>query len=167
MVRLRTEADLPACEQLIRVVYDLDGYPGHWPRDLRAFLDGPTALAAWVAVSGDDVVGHVALQAESTAAVMNLATAVTGLPPDRLGVVARLFISPASRRQGVGSALLDTAEAYARSHHRHPILDVVTRFGAAITLYERRGWTRAGMVTHGIGDGVTLDEFVYVAAAGT
>jgi hypothetical protein len=46
-------------------------------------------------------VGHVALHPTRSPEVMALATAATGQAPEGLGVVARLFVSPAARRAGV------------------------------------------------------------------
>jgi GNAT superfamily N-acetyltransferase len=161
-IRPRLETDLPACEQLVRVVYELDGYPGHWPRDLRDFLAQPDAIAAWVALMNGEVVGHVALLPDSSDASMDLAMAATGLALERLGFVSRLFVSPEVRRHGVGRRLLEAAAPFARERGLHPVLDVVTRFQPAIDLYESSGWTRAGVVTARIPGGVTLEEFVYV-----
>ncbi|HUY65972.1 MAG TPA: GNAT family N-acetyltransferase [Acidimicrobiales bacterium] len=81
----------------------------------------------------------------------------------RFGVVARLFVSPRARGRGVGRTLLRTAEAHAVGLGLYPILDVVTRFQPAITLYEQCGWTRAGTVTLTLPDGSPIDEFVYFA----
>jgi GNAT superfamily N-acetyltransferase len=162
-IRRRAEADLPACKDLVRVVYELDGYPGHWPRDLRAFVAQPDAIAAWVALVDGEVVGHVALLPDSSDASMDLAMTATGRPVERLGFVSRLFVSPDARRNGVGRTLLGTAEAFARDLGLRPVLDVVTRFQNAIDLYESSGWTRVGAVIAQIPGGVTLEEFVYVA----
>ena len=50
----------------------------------------------------------------------------------------------------------------AHSRGLWPILDVVMYQQAAIALYEKCGWKRAGQVTSRYGDGVALDEFVYL-----
>ena len=163
IVRPRREADLHACEQLVRVVYELDGYPGHWPSDLRAFIAEPGAIASWVAVVADEIVGHVTLHPDSSEAAMSLAMSTTGLPSGSLGFVSRLCVTPAVRRAGIGRALLETAAEHARARGLRPILDVVTRFQATIELYETSGWTRAGKVVAHIPGDVTLEEFVYVA----
>jgi GNAT superfamily N-acetyltransferase len=167
LVRPRRAADLPACERLVRVVYELDGYPGHWPSDLPAFVAGPGAIGAWVAVAGDEIVGHVALRPDSSEAAMRLVLSTTGLGAGSFGFVSRLFVAPTARRSGIGRALLQTAAEHARGRGLLPVLDVVTRFGAAIELYETSGWTRAGKVVARIGGGVTLEEFVYVAPRAT
>jgi GNAT superfamily N-acetyltransferase len=163
IVRVRTDADLDKCEQLARVVHDLDGYPPYLPGDLRTFITSPDAIAAWVAEIGNEVVGHVALHPRTSAPVMALASEVTGHPAERFGVVARLLVSPGARREGAGRSLLLAAADCAVDRGLSPILDVATHFQAAITLYETCGWVRAGTVTVRFDDGAALDEFVYLA----
>jgi GNAT superfamily N-acetyltransferase len=163
LVRRRTDEDVAACEQLVRIVHKLDGYPGHWPSDLRDFVAQPDTLAAWVALVDGGIVGHVALLPDSSDASMALAMTATGLPLESLGFVSRLFVAPDARRHGVGRTLLEKAATFAHDLGRHPVLDVVTRFQNAIDLYESSRWARAGVVTAHIAGGVTLEEFVYVA----
>ena len=161
-VRIRADTDLLACEQLAEVVHANDGYPVYLPGDLRSFLVAPHALAAWVAVHGGEVVGHVALHTGSSRAVIDLAVEATGLPAPRLGVVARLLVSPGVRRAGIGRSLLGVAAGHAVQLGLRPILDVVDRHEAAIRLYENSGWTCAGRVTVSFGRGVPIDELVFL-----
>ena len=86
----------------------------------------------------------------------------TGLPDDRLAVIARLMVAPGVRRAGLGRALLEVAATEAATVGRTPILDVVIDHTAAIELYERCGWSRAGRVVARFEDGSSLDEFVYL-----
>jgi len=162
-VRTRTEADLNACVQLAVVVHRVDGYPPYLPGDLRSFVASPGVIEAWVAERNGEIVGHVALHGRSSDAVMALAAGVTGRPPDRIGVVARLFVAPAAREDGVGGLLLGTAASAAVELGLWPILDVAAQFDAAISLYEKCGWRCAGRVTVHFGDATSLDEVVYVA----
>jgi len=158
------DEDLDRCTQLAQEVQSVDGYPPYLQKgELGLFIDSSDALAVWVAESDGDLVGHVALHARSSDVVMDLASVVADRPPDRFGVVARLFVSPEARGRGVGRILLHTAEAHAVGLGLDPLLDVVTRFGAAIALYERCGWARAGTVRLILPDGSALDEFVYFA----
>lgn len=161
-VRARADTDLLACERLAEVVHANDGYPVYLPGDLRSFLVAPQALAAWVAVHGGEVVGHVALHNGSSRAVIDLAVEATGLPAPRLGVVARLLVSPRVRRAGIGRSLLDVAAGHAARLGLQPILDVVDLHEAAIRLYENNGWTCIGRVTVTFGRGVPIDELVYL-----
>jgi GNAT superfamily N-acetyltransferase len=166
-VRGRTEEDLDACVEMARAVHQLDGYPVYLPTDLRRFLASPDAYAAWVADGGGEVLGHVALHRRSTDAVMAKADEVLGLPATRIGVVARLLVAPTARRAGIGQALLDVATQEARSRGLSPVLDVGTELRGAIALYESCGWTRVGEVTSDIGDGLSVDEYVYLPPGGT
>ncbi|HEY7917772.1 MAG TPA: GNAT family N-acetyltransferase [Acidimicrobiales bacterium] len=164
IVRRRTKEDLGRCTQLAQEVQSVDGYPPYLQKgELAPFIRSSDAMAVWVAENDGDLIGHVALHARSSDAVMDLASAVADRPPDRFGVVARLFVSPEARGRGVGRILLHTAEAHALGLGLYPILDVVTRFRSAIALYEQCGWTRAGTVTLALPDGSALDEFVYFA----
>jgi GNAT superfamily N-acetyltransferase len=162
VIRERREEDVTACTRLAQLVHDLDGYPPYLSGELRDFMQSPDAIGAWVAEFDGDIVGHVALHARSSDAVMGLASAASGHPPGRFGVVARLLVSPAARQGGVGRALLRTATVHAVELGLYPVLDVVTRFLPAIALYESCGWIRAGVVTIPLPDGTSVDEFVYL-----
>lgn len=162
IVRARTEEDLDKCELLAQVVHEIDGYPPYLPGDLRTFI-ATGEIAAWVAETGGNIVGHVALNSGSSPAVMRLASEATGLAGKHFGVVARLLVSPSARREGVGGCLLHTAASHAVDRGLRPILDVATMFEGAVRLYEACGWDRAGMVTVRLGGDFTLDEYVYIA----
>jgi GNAT superfamily N-acetyltransferase len=161
LVRPRSDGDLDRCADLARVVQQRDGYPPHVPSELRRFIAPPDAIAAWVAESTAEIVGHASLHRTSSDEVMALASQVTGRPAEELGVVARLFVSPAARRSGVGLSLLSTATADAVARGLWPILDVGAHFAPAINLYEKCGWVRAGEVAVPF-RGQTLREFVYL-----
>jgi GNAT superfamily N-acetyltransferase len=68
----------------------------------------------------------------------------TGLPAGQLVSVARLFVTPPTRRCGVAQALLDTAEAAAAACGLRLALEVEDGGKAAISLYERSGWRHVG-----------------------
>ncbi len=146
-LRARREDDLDACERLAQAVHGVDGYPPRFADDLRLFVSAPDALGAWVVETDSGIVGHVALQPRSSRMVMALACDATGLPSDRFCVVARLLVSPAHRREGLGRALVARAAGAGRVRGLVPILDVAAHFDAAIRLYEKSGWTCAGRVT--------------------
>jgi GNAT superfamily N-acetyltransferase len=143
-------------------VHARDGYPPVLVSDFASFLVRRRAIGAWVAEDDGAVVGHVALHPDSSPQVMELAQQATECPTARLAVVARLLVSPACRRKGVGAALLSTATDHAHSLGRWPVLDVSTRFLPAIRLYEREGWWSAGAVAVTIDGHASFDEFVYV-----
>jgi GNAT superfamily N-acetyltransferase len=93
---------------------------------------------------------------------MELGRRATGLRDDGLAVIARLLVSPSSRRQGVGRALLQTAARRAGDLGLCPILDVAVTYQAANHLYEAEGWRRLGAVRFPMPDGHAVDEYVYL-----
>jgi ribosomal protein S18 acetylase RimI-like enzyme len=99
-------------------------------------------LGAWVAETNTAAIGHVALAPVGAGSSAALWKRLTGLPPVRLASISRLFVAPAARGAGAGSALLDAACADADMRGLHPVLDVVETNRDAIRLYERRGWQR-------------------------
>ncbi len=168
LIRPRVAADLEDCERLAQVVHDVDGYPPYLPDgDLGRFILSSDALAAWVAELDDEIVGHVVLNPRSSETVMARASEMTRLEATSLAVVARLLVSPKARRKGVGRSLVMTAADAATNIGRCPILDVATRFAAAIALYAASGWICAGEVRVTFRDGTTLDEYVFIGPAGS
>lgn len=162
LIRPRHDDDLPACAGLVREVHAANRYPRYLPADLAAFLTPPDPYGCWVTQQGGEVLGHIALVPRGLPATLEVAADALGLPPGRLAVVARLFVSPRARGQGAGRLLLDAATEAARARGLHPVLDVDTDLAAAIALYESRGWTRAGQVTATWPNGRTLTEYVYL-----
>ena len=164
-LRARRDDDLDECERLARAVHGADGYPPRCADDLRRFISAPGALGAWVAQSERGIVGHVALQPSGSPEVMARAAHATGRSPERLCVVARLFVSPSNRGQGLGNSLLAAAAEAGRARGLWPILDVAAHFATAIRLYESAGWTCAGRVSAAFPGEEPLDELVYVGPA--
>ena len=163
MIRERWPGDGAALEAMARRTHDLDGYPKYLPRDLRAFIVNADAIGAWVSVVDGELRGHVALRPKSAPEVMALAVSATGLSEDKIAVVARLLVSPSARRQGIGRALLEKATRVAAQLGRRAVLDVVEDHRAAVALYEKCGWTRAGRADWTLPDGLPLHELVYVS----
>ena len=147
LIRVRRDADLSVCADLVREVHSRDRYPRFLPADVTQFLNPPDQFGCWIADLDGEVGGHVALVARGLPATMEIAASALGSPADRLAVVARLFVAPRARGRGVGRLLLNAAIAEARSRHLHPVLDVDIELSAAIALYESAGWTRAGQLT--------------------
>ena len=123
----------------------------------------PDAIAAWVAVESDEVVGHVALRPGHTGAMTDLATEKTGIPMSRFGVVARL--RGLSARSPIGHRPIPFGSRGGSCYALglRPILDVVDSHVPAIRLYESLGWTCLGEITVTFGPGVPVDEFVFIA----
>ncbi len=96
---------------------------------------------AWVAGPGGEVAGHVALVRGLR---LDCLLRATGLPPEALGGITRLYVDPRFQRLGLARDLLDTAAGAAVDHGLLPVLDVVDDSAPAIALYERAGWHLVG-----------------------
>jgi ribosomal protein S18 acetylase RimI-like enzyme len=151
-IRNREEADVGKCVEALRTVYQASGYPTNWPADPARWLRPSRTLRAWVAATGDmPVAGHVILRQ----------------PPggERSAEVSRLFAVPAARRQGVASALLETAMRSAAANELDLFLDVTDHLRAAWALYQRAGFrlvstAQADWTTPG-GRPVTLHRYAW------
>jgi ribosomal protein S18 acetylase RimI-like enzyme len=164
VVRRRSKDDLDACESLARTVHAVDGYPAFIrDDDFARFVATPDALTALVCELDNRIVGHVALRPTTSPPAMALAASSLGVEPVQLGAIARLMVAPSARRLGIAQVLLETAADSARERGLVPILDVVTRHDAAVSLYETSGWRRLGTVDFALPDGTILEEFVYAA----
>lgn len=122
----RAEADLDPLVEVLRRVHGA-GYPTDWPTAPRDWITPAGLLGAWVAIDGDEVVGHVGVAVPA---------------PGRMAEVTRLFVDPEHRGEGVADALLATAEAAAPGTHVR--VDVTEDSPTAWRLYERRGWCMTG-----------------------
>ncbi len=166
LVRTRCHHDVDPLLKIAERVHAIDGYPPYLPDDdFRAFLLGHETLGAWVIEVAGEPVGQVALHPRTGAPAMALASEVLGVEVQRLGVVARLLVSPDHRRLGAARTLLEMAAGAAVERQLVPILDVATHFRVAIALYEHCGWIRAGEVEVWLPSGQALREYVYVAPA--
>jgi GNAT superfamily N-acetyltransferase len=145
-VRARRREDIAACVALMAEVHAADGYPLHWPADPRRWLAPEGLLAAWVAEDEHALTGHVALCGAAGDPAAPLWSAATGLPPERLAAVARLFVAPGVRGRGLGAALLAAACAEAGGRGLRPALEVLDHDRGATALYERAGWRRVASV---------------------
>ena len=140
-IRIREAADLAACVAVLRRVYEASGYPSRWPDDPGGWLTPRGLVAAWVAEHDGLIAGHVALV---RGVRLECLLRATGLTPGELGGIARLYVDPAVRRQGLARALLEAATDSALAHGLQPVLDVVAEGRPAIALYERAGWQLVG-----------------------
>jgi GNAT superfamily N-acetyltransferase len=131
---------------VLAAVHAADGYPLLWPKDPPAWLTPVNLLNAWVAEDGAGVMGHVALCSAVGDAAAPLWSAASSLPPERLGVVAKLFVAPSARGRGVGATLLAHVCAEARIQRLGPVLEVLAHDQSAIALYERTGWRHVASV---------------------
>jgi GNAT superfamily N-acetyltransferase len=143
-IRVREQEDITGCVAVLRQVHQVSGYPSAWPADPGGWLTPGGLVAAWVAETDGLTAGHVAL----VRGVRNeCLLRATGRDPGELGGIARLFVGPSARRQGLAHGLLETATGYAKERGLQPVLDVVADSHAAIALYERSGWKLVGTQT--------------------
>jgi GNAT superfamily N-acetyltransferase len=132
-VRPREPTDLDKCVELLREVHAADGYPLRWPADPRRWLSPAGLRVAFVAeLDHSLLVGHAILVDEPHVPAEGRST--------RAAEISRLYVSPAIRRGGVGSALLDKVVAEGLRLKRRLWLQVVEGRGDAEHLYEARGW---------------------------
>lgn len=123
-------------------VHEADGYPTNWPADPVGWLSEPSLLAAWVAESDEQIMGHIGLcRGEAGDAAPDLWSKRAGLGAEMAAVVSRLFVAPTARGSGTGALLVAQAVREARARGLHPVLDVVASDTAAVALYERLGWS--------------------------
>jgi GNAT superfamily N-acetyltransferase len=143
-IRPRDAKDLKGCVAILRRVHEISGYPSGWPDDPEGWLTPVGQVAAWVAEDEGLLAGHVALvQGVRTECLLR----ATGRDATELGGIARLFVNPGSRRNGLARQLLAAAVGDARARGLQPVLDVVDDSEPAIALYERSGWILAGTQT--------------------
>lgn len=146
-IRARREGDVLPLVAVAEAVRGVDRWPPHRVGPTSDFIAPPGPVAAFVAVDGLTVVGHVALHERSAKRVMDVAAGALGVEPSSLAVVSRLFVAPDQRGRGVGMRLTEAAADASLEDGRHPILDVWAELEPAIGLYERAGWRRLGEVT--------------------
>ena len=162
-IREKSAGDVAGCLALVRAVHERDDYPRHLPDDAHGFLFPTYETDAWVAEHDGVVVGHVALHDAAVDPTLPAAQRATGLPSDRLAVLARLLVSPQHRGAGLGRELLQTATARARGRGQRAVLDVVQDAAAPVRLYEAQGWQRLEPLSLPIPGGASLDLWVYLA----
>ncbi len=148
LIRRRTEDDLPALVDGLRLAAAADGYPSVWPGDPAGWLRGDDLIGAWVAERDGTPVGQVVLRRTDGSAdpPVRMWCDATGGAATECAVVNRLFVIPSAQRGGAGAALMAAACAAAAGQGLHAVLDVVDTNRAAVRLYERLGWLRLGSV---------------------
>jgi GNAT superfamily N-acetyltransferase len=141
-----TEQDIDQLQQILIDTVAADGSVGFMhpvsPQKARQFWQGVAQSVAaqersiFLArqVGGEDILGTV-----------QLITAVPENQPHR-GDIAKMLVHPAARRQGIGQALMQAAQAHAQALGKTLlVLDTVTG-DSGYRLYQRCGWQLAGQV---------------------
>ncbi|KAI1403111.1 acyl-CoA N-acyltransferase [Hypoxylon fuscum] len=150
-VRARTDGDIAACLEVLKAVYETNGYPVEGVGDPGLFFSKDDV--AWVAEIDGIVVGHVAFAKASTE---NVAVAIWWQqhPEDtHVAVLGRLFVHPHSRKGGTASRLVATAVEEARRRRQRLVLFSLIKDRCAISLYGKLGWQHFGSAIFKWGEG--------------
>lgn len=105
------------------------------------------AVAFWQGETGADD-GRAILVAEDEAGIFGVVQVIPAWPPNQphRADISKMLVHRRGRRRGAAEALLTAAEEVALAMNRTIlVLDTVTG-GAAERLYEKRGWTRVGVI---------------------
>ena len=168
-IRNREATDLDGCVQALTAVYQGGSYPTNWPADPARWLSPPDTIRAWVAETA--ATGEKAASEQPPIAGHVLLTQPPARPPDEnpatgnAAEIGRLFVVPATRRQGIAAALLGETMRWARANDRDLVLYVTDHLQAARALYQRLGFrlaatTRADWTTPD-GQPVTLLRYAW------
>lgn len=128
-IRTREPADLDSCVAALASVHKFGGYPTNWPADPARWLAPPGTIHGWVAAIGGSIAGHVILRQPGFRTFGQSAAELS-----------RLFVTPATRRTGVASALVHAAMRWAAARDLDLELEVTAHLQAARALYERSGF---------------------------
>lgn len=167
-IRARRPDDLATCVAILRLVHERDDYPVRWPADPAGWLARDDELAAWVAQRDGQVVGHAVLRPASGTDAAEPVAEATGVPVDRIALLARLFVAADARRGGVAGRLIEVVLAEARRRDLLLALDVVGDHNGAVALYERLGWRRVATINASwmpVVDGEGTPLHCYIAPA--
>jgi len=136
--------DIPALAAILQDVVANGASVGFmaWntPADYRAY---------WAGVAEEVAAGRVLLLAarQAGAIVGTAQLHLIGKPnqPHR-AEIAKVLVHSAARRQGIGAALVQKAEALARLHGRNLLVLDTDEASPARRLYARLGWTEVGTI---------------------
>ncbi len=154
----------------VRIFHQTYG-EGTAPQDLQAHCEaafaepvlsaelGDPAIATWLAVAGDDVVGFVQVaRNEPRPACVAAADAAALL---------RLYVDPAWHGRGLAAALMARALASARAFGSgHLWLSVWERNPRAIAYYRKTGWVEVGEAAFVVGSDRQHDRIFLLALDG-
>jgi GNAT superfamily N-acetyltransferase len=140
---------MPEARQAASALADVlvDCVAGGASVSFMAGLTHEAAAAFWLGeAEADD--GRAILVAEDEAGILGVVQVIPAWPPNQphRADIAKLLVHRRARGRGAAQALMEAAEAAAREMNRTLlVLDTVTG-GAAERLYEKRGWTRVGVI---------------------
>jgi len=135
MVRAATAADATDTARVWRAAW-LDGHRGHVPATLLAVRD-PQYFA-----------DRAAALTESTLLASDAGGRIVGVAILTADELVQLAVDSIARRQGVGAALLQAAEARIAANHGQAWLAVVPGNIRARDFYAQHGWRDTGEMTY-------------------
>lgn len=145
IVRAATPADLPALQKLHRALCIAERTSGYDNNADAAFAASPAGCAYLTARINGDGLALIAQDGDVTAGFL-LAGVRTG-PREAASGLESMFVAPAFRRRGVGTALLAGFLAW---HHASGLpsasLAVAPANHAAIALYQKAGFRGATLI---------------------
>jgi GNAT superfamily N-acetyltransferase len=133
-IRTREPADLDGCVAALAAAHKFGGYPTNWPADPARWLAPSGTIHAWVAEIDASIAGHAILREPGFSTFSQTAVELS-----------RLFVTPATRRRGVASALVQAAMRWAAARDLDLELEVTEHLQAARALYERSGFRLIGV----------------------
>lgn len=169
-IRPRTADDLNSSAQVLKRVYEKDGYPVQGVDQAIEFLSGPQTLQAWVAISNSDdknIIGHIAMSSSSSSEDISvqLWKQQHDDQVDDIAVLERLFVDPEARGMGVAEALMRAVTAEGQRRRLRVVLFALEKDQGAMRLYEKVGWRTYGTQQYRYGDGKAMDAVCYVSPA--
>ena len=111
-------------------------------------LSQDRALAFWRSVADEAATGgRILLVAEDMAGIIGTVQIVLDQPENQphRGDISKMLVHRRGRKAGIGAALMTAAEAASRDAGK-TLLVLDTASAEAARLYERAGWTLAGVV---------------------
>ncbi|EGP89946.1 unnamed protein product [Zymoseptoria tritici ST99CH_1A5] len=164
-IRTRSASDLDACVEVLKAVYDNDGYPVQGVEEAKSFLSGDSIRQAWICEQDDQIVGHVAASSKTPESDVSVAlwTQDHADDPSDIAVLERLFVDPYSRGLGVAGKLIDAAVAWSHEKDMRLVLFALEKDRVAAKLYERLGWSHFGTTTYHYDNGKTMAALCFVS----
>lgn len=165
-IRPRRSEDIANCAEVLKRVYQLDGYPVQGVDHALEFLSGPHTLEAWVATSdAGNIVGHIAMSSSAKTDLSVELWKQQHSRVDNIAVLERLFVDPGARGQGVAEALMRAVTAAGQERGLRVVLFALEKDQGAMRLYEKVGWRTYGTQRYRYGDGKEMDAVCYVSPA--
>nr|POF16593.1 putative n-acetyltransferase [Quercus suber] len=160
-VRLRVDADLERCADILCRVYAASGYPVDGVDNPKKSLCTGNLLQAWVAERQGEVIGHAALYANEND--LSVRMWKQSHQDEHVATLGKLFIDPQRQGGGAATALLKTAQSWGRTAGMRLVLFALIKDPPAVRLYERLGWIEFGRDVYRYGDGKQMEAVCFVA----